>query len=123
MGNLNRKLRKRNSGDCRICGYCSKNKLQNCFINQLSFQSQFDSHDLNDLYKPYTDKISHGYFSLFLILEFCLNVTHFVVLLVSNYNANVSFNIFIRECIAKYMELFLGPILYSFTRSIFICGY
>lgn len=60
------------------------------FQKQTFFQSQFQSLQLNNLYKPYTDKINHGYFSLFLILQFCLSVAHFVVLFISNYTTNVS---------------------------------
>uniref|UniRef100_V5G4W0 adenylate cyclase n=1 Tax=Anoplophora glabripennis TaxID=217634 RepID=V5G4W0_ANOGL len=48
-------------------------------------KNQFESLELHKLYAIYTDKINHGYFSLFLILQGVLSLTHFLVLTFSNY--------------------------------------
>ncbi|XP_019763567.2 adenylate cyclase type 2 isoform X2 [Dendroctonus ponderosae] len=48
----------------------------------LLYKSQFKTLALYRLFKKYTDKISFGYFSLFLILTFCLFITHTILLLV-----------------------------------------
>lgn len=48
-------------------------------------KSQFESLELHNLYSIYTDKINHGYFSLFLILQGILSLTHFLVVTFSTY--------------------------------------
>lgn len=52
--------------------------------NQKFFQTQFRSFNLDRLYKRYTERIHHGYFSLFLLLQIVLSVTHFLVVLIPN---------------------------------------
>ncbi|KAG5863070.1 hypothetical protein JTB14_030660 [Gonioctena quinquepunctata] len=43
-------------------------------------KNQFESFKLNKMYETYTEKINHGYFSLFLILQCILSSIHLVVL-------------------------------------------
>ncbi|XP_050498501.1 adenylyl cyclase X E isoform X3 [Diabrotica virgifera virgifera] len=47
-------------------------------------RSQFESYQLQDLFKLYTKKVNHGYFSLYLILQTLLTITHFSFVLSKN---------------------------------------
>ncbi|CAH1164939.1 unnamed protein product [Phyllotreta striolata] len=44
----------------------------------------FDTYKLQDLFNLYTEKVNHGYFSLFLILQLLLCSTHFIFVVISN---------------------------------------
>ncbi|XP_066157094.1 adenylate cyclase type 2 isoform X2 [Euwallacea fornicatus] len=47
-------------------------------------KTKFQSLELHNLFRKYTDKINFGYFSLFLILTFLLFFTHLVLLLIES---------------------------------------
>ncbi|CAH0547706.1 unnamed protein product [Brassicogethes aeneus] len=48
--------------------------------------STFSSLNLEDLFKEYTEKIDHGYFSLFLILETVMSFSHCLIVILSVYD-------------------------------------
>ncbi|XP_030751470.1 adenylyl cyclase X E-like isoform X2 [Sitophilus oryzae] len=48
-------------------------------------KSQFETLELYNLFRKYTDKINFGYFSLFLILTFFLFLAHTLILIAENY--------------------------------------
>ncbi|CAG9828879.1 unnamed protein product [Diabrotica balteata] len=47
-------------------------------------RSQFKSYQLQDLFRLYTKKVNHGYFSLYLILQTLLTITHISFVLSNN---------------------------------------
>ncbi|XP_074042743.1 adenylate cyclase type 2 isoform X2 [Leptinotarsa decemlineata] len=71
-------------------------------------KSQFESFKLDTLYKTYTEKINHGYFSLFLILQCILSLMHLVIIIVSN-----------KE---RVQNVFVDIILYSITLLSSVIG-
>ncbi|XP_056634716.1 adenylate cyclase type 2-like isoform X1 [Diorhabda sublineata] len=48
-------------------------------------RNQFESYELQDLFKSYTKKVNHGYLSLFLILQCFLCITHVSFVVYRNY--------------------------------------
>ncbi|KAJ8943943.1 hypothetical protein NQ314_009607 [Rhamnusium bicolor] len=63
-------------------------------------KSQFESLELHKLFEVYTDKINHGYFSLFLILQAVLSITHFLLLVcVITYQDKISSEVVYLICI------------------------
>ncbi|KAJ8924602.1 hypothetical protein NQ315_000752 [Exocentrus adspersus] len=73
-------------------------------------KSQFESLELHKLYDIYTDKINHGYFSLFLILQGILSLSHFIILVLSTYQNKDDIVIVIPDLIL-YLLLFALSIL------------
>ncbi|XP_066250810.1 adenylate cyclase type 2-like [Euwallacea similis] len=75
-------------------------------------RTKFQSLELHNLFRKYTDKINFGYFSLFLILTFLLFFTHLVLLLIENIDSK-------EEIVAVLPDL----IVYSLVILLALTGF